>query len=262
MSLLGYLPLPMAALVGWAVSWLWWLLIPIRRRQAVENLRRAFPELPPGRTLRRSVAELVLGYIEVLHWARGRRLVTFDGWHALAERCAAGKGTLFVGGHGGAFELALLSGSQQARVQASVFARVVQNAPVAGLVERWRQLSGLEFFPPSSSMSDGYAALARGRVLVFAMDQRHNQGVPTTFFGHTAWTAPSVVRAHQRTGLPVYAGWVVREGLGRHRATLYGPIRMTGDVESDLATINRWLEARIRETPHAWLWLHARWRKP
>ena len=262
MGLLGWLPLPLAWLLGWLVGWLWWLVVRVRRKQAVDNLALAFPELPAGPTLRRSIQELTLGYIELLHWARGRQLVRFEGWESLAERSQRGHGTLFVGGHGGAFELALLSGSEQAGVRASVFAREVQQPWIARRVEAWRRKSGLEFLAPSGSMSEGYDALGRGRVLVFAMDQRHNQGVPVPFFGHPAWTAPSLVRAHQKTGLPVYAGWVVREGLGRHCATLYGPLPMTGDVEGDLAMVNGWLEARIRETPHAWLWLHARWRRP
>ena len=171
MSALGYLPLPLAALLARVLAWVWWWVVPIRRRQAVQNLRQALPELPPGPTLRRSFQELVLGHIEVFHWARGRRLVRFEGWEVLADRCAAGEGTLFVGGHGGAYELALLSGRREAGVEASVFARNVENAFVARVVDRWRRLSGLEFLPPSGSMPDGHAALARGRLLVFAMDQ-------------------------------------------------------------------------------------------
>lgn len=261
-TLLGWLPLPVCAALAWLAGWLWWTLVPVRKARAIENLRIAFPELDAGPTLRRSMRELVLGYLELLHWARGRRLVRFVGWEPLAQRCAEGQGSLFVGGHGGAFELALLSGSKEAGVQASVFARQVQSVEVARLVEGWRALSGLHFLPPSGSMERGYEALEQGRVLVFAMDQRHNAGVAVPFFGRPALTAPSLVAAARRTGLPVFAGWVRRDGLGRHVAQLYGPLPMTGEVEADLLTVNRWLEARIRETPHAWLWLHDRWRTP
>jgi len=261
-GLVGRVPLPLCAGLARLLSWTWWLLVPVRRRVAVRNLALAFPELEPGPTLRRMMLELVLGYCELLHWARGRRVVRFVGWEPLRERCQAGQGTLFVGGHGGAFELALLSGSKEAGVRASVFARQVEQPSVAALVEAWRRKSGLEFLAPSRSMERGHDALQRGSVLVFAMDQRHGRGLPIEFFGKPAWTAPAVAAAATRTGLPVYAGWVVRTGLGDHEATLYGPLEMTGDLQTDLRSINAWLEQRIRETPHAWLWMHDRWRAP
>ncbi len=260
--LIGRTPLPLCAVLARSLSWAWWFLIPLRRRVAVRNLSLAFPELEPGPTLRRSMRELVLGYCELLHWARGRRLVRFEGWEPLRERCQAGQGTLFIGGHGGAFELALLSASEEAGLRASVFARRVEQPSVAALVADWRSKSGLEFLGPSQSMERGHEALRRGGVLVFAMDQRHGRGLPIEFFGKAAWTAPAVAAAAARTGLPVYGGWVVRRGLGDHQATLYGPLEMSGDLQTDLRTINGWLEQRIRETPHAWLWLHDRWKAP
>src|SRR5664279_6383664 len=89
------------------VAWLWWLLVPVRRRLAILNFRSAFPGVPPGVPLRRMMAGLVLGYFELLHEERvpGSVELSIEGAGPIAERGKAGKGTLVFAGHLGSWDL-------------------------------------------------------------------------------------------------------------------------------------------------------------
>jgi hypothetical protein len=56
--------------LAWVLAWLWWTVLPIRKATAVDGFRHVFPDLPVGPNLRREVAGLVMGYIELFHEAR------------------------------------------------------------------------------------------------------------------------------------------------------------------------------------------------
>jgi KDO2-lipid IV(A) lauroyltransferase len=121
-------------------------------------------------------------------------------------------------------------------------------------------------FDTGARMDAAYAALDAGRSVFFVQDQRHAKGVPSPFFGRPARTSVGLAAAHLRTGRPIWAVWQRRVGVGAHHvwaAPLPLPPR-TGDATADLQAItdacNAWYEARIREHPHGWLWLHRRWR--
>jgi KDO2-lipid IV(A) lauroyltransferase len=58
---------------------------------------------------------------------------------------------------------------------------------------------------------------------------------------------------------------VMRLPDARFRVTIHDPIRLvrTGDRERDVAAgvaqVNAFIEARIRERPAEWFWVHKRW---
>lgn len=261
--LLGRLPLRLAAGMAWALAWLWWWVLPVRRAVAVKNLGACFPGLPPGPTLRRMMAELILGYVELLHHVRAPLPgLTFEGFEPLAARARAGQGSLVLASHGGAWDLCGLATAQATGIPTTVIAKPPASPAVAALIRQVREGGGLELLPPRGSMGRVMEALSEGRVVIFFLDQRHNQGVLTPFFGRDALTAPSLAIAAARAGVPVFPVWQRRVGLGAHHVRLYPPFTLSGDFHRDTATFLCFVEERIREEAHAWLWLHDRWRRP
>ncbi|MCB9759346.1 MAG: lysophospholipid acyltransferase family protein [Alphaproteobacteria bacterium] len=261
--LLARAPLGMMAAVCRLLAWVWWTLVPVRRDLAVQNLQRVFPALPPGPTLRRCVAELALGYVELLRFDRTRApMPALEGADWIRARAAAGQGTLMLAGHGGSWDLCGLATAVQTGVPTSVIAKPPSHPGVAALVRQIRERGGLELLAPSGSMTRVYEALSEGRVVIFFLDQRHNAGLPVPFFGRPAWTAPSLAAAARRSGCPVVGVWQWREGVGRHRVRAWPPFALTGDIDQDTRTFQAFYEDRVRERPHAWLWLHDRWRSP
>ncbi len=254
-------PLWLASALCWMLAWTWWLLLPIRKKVAVANLESCFPELPAGPTLRRSLAEILLGYVELLRHRRAPIDVVYEDIELLVEPARRGEGTLVVAGHGGSWDLVVSAFPGAYDVPVSIYVKPPASLALAALIEELRVELGLKLLPPDGSMLAGLRDLKRGSVLVFPFDQRRNQGIPSPFFGRTACTSPALALAARRTGARVVGVWQWREGLGRHRLRCY-PIELVGDREQDTATLNRFIEDRIRERPHGWLWLHDRWRTP
>ncbi len=259
--LLERCPLRLASLMCWKLAWIWWLVLPVRRAVAVANLRACFPELPPGPTLRRSLAEILLGYVELLRHRRRPLELVYEDIELLTEPAGRGEGTLVVAGHGGSWDLMVAGFPRAFDVPVSIYVKPPASPTLAALIEELRVHFGLKLLPPDGSMLAGLRDLKRGSVLVFPLDQRRNQGIPSPFFGRPAWTSPALALAARRTGAKVVGVWQWREGLGRHRLRCY-PIALVGEREQDTATLNRFIEDRVRERPHGWLWLHDRWRTP
>jgi KDO2-lipid IV(A) lauroyltransferase len=256
-------PLAVAACVSTAVAWLWWLLVPIRRRLAVHNFRSAFPDVPPGAPLRRMMDGLVLGYFELLHEERvpGSVDLSIEGAGPIAERGKAGKGTLVFAGHLGSWDLVGPLLARRTGIKATVVVKVPRSKAVGELIERVRATYGLGLLPnKAGSMPRVYELLEEGHLVVFVIDQRLARGVAVPFFGRPALTAPAVAVAAARTSVPVHFLEYWREGTGRHHATFSAPLEVTGKAEDDVAAFTARIEEAVRRRPHNWLWLHDRWK--
>jgi KDO2-lipid IV(A) lauroyltransferase len=96
-------------------------------------------------------------------------------------------------------------------------------------------------------------------------DQKFNGGVAAPFFGRIVHTAGAPSRLALRFGAVMQPMSVVRLPGARFRVTIHDPIRLTDtgnrerDVEAAVAQVNAFIEARIRERPAEWFWVHKRW---
>jgi len=235
------------------IGWLWWWLLPIRKGIAITNYARAFPERDP-RELRRTVREIVVGYLELL---LGRRAVVHDA-------SIVDGGGLALAGHLGAWDLALVSGAEAYPI--TIFVKPPANRIAAWIVERLRRRSGAELLPPHHAMEAAYGALERKRVVVFVQDQRHNRGIDVPFFGTPALTSPAFAAMAWRTKAPLFGIRQWKEADVHHVRVerLDWPIPEERDEAVRLLTerSQQFYESAIRERPWSWLWLHDRWKHP
>lgn len=257
LAAVGRLPLRLASALGWAVAWTWWALVPIRRREAVEQVRAALPGVAPRPLLTRMMHDLVLGYVELLHYERGRVRVDVDAG-------AVPPGSLLLSGHGSAWDLALLACADT--LPTAIFLKTPADPWARRRLAEVRARHDVYALETGSTLQDAFRVLEAGRSVIFIQDQRYARGIESPFFGRPARTSTGLAAAVLATGRPVYAAWPTRVGLGHHRLR-WAPLPLpppTGDRERDRQAItdaaNAWYEARIREAPHAWLWLHRRWR--
>ncbi len=111
-------------------------------------------------------------------------------------------------------------------------------------------------------------ALAAGRSVAMLNDQRYDGGVAGLFFGHTVQTNPAAARLALRFGTIMQPMSIQRVHGARFRCVIHEPIvvKDTGarshDIEAGVAAINAFIEARVRERPGEWWWLHRRWPAP
>lgn len=256
LAVLRRVPLRLADLVAWKIAWVWWLLLPIRKRQAVENLKAALPDLAPRRTLVRTMHDLVLGYVEILRFER--LAIVVEGADAVEP------GSLVLAGHGGSWDVALLAWADAFPL--AIFLKTPKDPWVRDRLAELRRAHDVMALETGATLHDAYVALDAGRSVMFVQDQRFDRGVTSPFFGRPAKTSAALAVAALKTGRPVFGAWQWREGIGRHRLKIERlPLPTpTGDRAADIQAItdaaNRWYETCIRAYPHGWLWLHRRWR--
>ena len=239
------------AVIG-LIGWLWWWVLPIRKRLAVDNYQAAFPDRDP-RELRQTVGELVVGYID-LFLNRPVKLKHMD----LVQQ-----GGICLAGHGGAWDLALCAAAK--KVPATIFVKLPTNRLAAWWITRMRKKSGIELLAPTGSAFAAFRALRKGRLVVFVMDQRFNDGIKVPFFGRDARTSAGFALMLHRTKAPLFGAWQWRDATGQHTLKIEAlsptiPDDIAQAISELTAFSQTWTERMIRTQPHSWLWLHDRWK--
>ncbi|MGJ8668186.1 MAG: lysophospholipid acyltransferase family protein [Oceanococcus sp.] len=258
----SHTPLRLAAGFSWAFAWLWWTVLPIRKKLAVQGYHRAFPEQAAGPHLRQMFAGVILGYFELFREMRvpGSVQVEYINSDAIQKDVERGQGTFLLGGHFGSWDLISSMTCRDMKFPVSVTVKTPKNAKAAALIERIRTAFGMGLLPTHNCMPRIYEEIEQGHMVAFLLDMRFNRGVSSDFFGHPARTSPGLPTAAFKSGAPVHTVWFVRTGIGRHQAVFGPPLEMTGDLDADIGVIQAYYEERIRAAPHNWFWLHDRWR--
>jgi KDO2-lipid IV(A) lauroyltransferase len=214
-----------------------------------ENLGRTFFEIP--------VMERVLPSTGRVELVNGERL------HQIA---AGGRPVVFVSGHFSNWEV-MPAAIVDSGVICQMTYRATNNPYVDDRIKKSRFRYGVRLFAPKGG--DGsrelLKAMNRGESVALMNDQKFNSGVAAPFFGHLAHTAPAPTRLALRFGTVLQPMSVQRIKGARFRAVVHEPIELphTGNRSEDIAAgvraVNAFVEARIRERPSEWFWVHKRW---
>ena len=147
--------------------------------------------------------------------------------------------------------------------------RKINNPLIDARVRKQREAYGTKYLVKKSSHAGGrelFEALNSGESVALLNDQKFNTGLEVPFFGKPAMTAQGAVRLALKTGRPLLPMSVTRD-KSKFTVTFHAPITLedTGDRNADVLTgvtlVNKFVEARVRETPAQWFWVHRRWPK-
>lgn len=241
-------------------------------RTVIRNLRIAFPDMDPSERERLAVAQweqtgrtfAETAVMDRLTPASGR--IDIVGAERLEAIRAEGKPVVFVSGHMANIETmaAVLVASG---IPVQVTYRAANNPYVDAQIIAARARYGIKLFAPKGG--DGarelLAGMARGESVALMNDQKFSEGPQVTFFGHPVNAAPGPSRLALRFGTAIQPMSVVRLPGVRFRVTAHDPIALnvTGDRPADIAAgvqaITSFIEARVRENPVDWFWVHKRW---
>jgi KDO2-lipid IV(A) lauroyltransferase len=251
------------------------------RRRAVEQLRRAMPELKhPVRTIFRMFVHL--GRIGA-EFTKIDRYLTPDSPHvifdaatvkALEDARAERKGILCITPHLGNWELY----AQVAAARGYKCATVVKptyDPRLNKLITDFRTRAGLVIYSRGDPlMLDKLQQRLRdNEYLGMLIDQDTRvAGVFVPFFGRPAFTPVIPAWLAIQAGCPVLFGYAVREGskyrvhFERVQGTFAPPDEpefFTGLTQAHALTakLTALTEAAIRRYPEQWVWLHARWKR-
>ena len=276
---------------GWAGGWRRWRSTPsawisarggaiFRRlgpltrshRIAARNIELAFPDLEPSAraelldaqwdNLGRTFFEFPL--TDRLTPAHGR--VEVVGMERLQAIAASGRPAILVSGHFANWEV-MAAVIVASGLDCRVTYRAANNPHVDRRIIRTRARYGVKLFAPKGGLGsrDLLATLKSGQSVSFMNDQKFNTGVAAPFFGRTVHSAGAPTRVALRFGAVMQPMSVTRLPGARFRVTVHAPLQLadTADRERDLEAgvrqINAFVEARVRERPAEWFWVHKRW---
>ena len=233
------------------IGWLWWYIFPIRKALAIRNYQSCFPERPVT-DLQKSVGDSVVQYLYLAM-----------GWRAsvhLPEGIE--KGGIVLAGHSSAWDIALLSLADQ--VPVTIFLRRPSNRILAKFIAHHRNRSNIEGLFGRNCMARAYEALGEGRLVVFVQDQRHNDGITTSFFGRPCQTSAAFASMLYRQKGPVFGMWQHNEGSRIHVDVRPLRLEIPNDRQQAITVLTQqsqnFYADKISEKPHSWLWLHDRWK--
>ncbi len=279
-AMVWLLPLAVARPLGAALGWKVYRIFGIRRRVALDNIRRALPFAASGEAadriacasymnMGRSMMEFVK--FDRLDAAAIRGMVELESLAPFDEALAAGRGAVLFTGHLGNWELGAAAVAANGYRIHVVVAR--QSNP---LVDDWingirrRKVASVIDRGSAGDIKRAFRALADNEFVAFVADQDARQhGAFVDFLGRPASTHKGPAQFAVRRNSPVIAGFTHRTGEGgRHRLELVGPMWPDGTLDEDAAVadlMQRYTDAlsdAVRRYPADYFWAHRRWKTP
>jgi len=241
-------------------------------RTVMRNLRIAFPDMDPAKRERLAIAQweqtgrtfAETAVMDRLTPASGR--IDVVGADRLEAIRASGQPVVFVAGHMANIETmaAVLVASG---VPVQVTYRAANNPYVDAQIREARARYGVKLFAPKGG--DGarelLAGMARGESVALMNDQKFSEGPEVTFFNQPVNAAPGPTRLALRFGTVIQPMSVVRLPGVRFRVTAHEPIALDDSIDrqdsirAGVQAITTFIEARVRENPVDWFWVHKRW---
>lgn len=241
-------------------------------RRARRNLRLAFPDKSSD-----EIERIVVGMwdnlgrvlFEYPHLdkitAKDAGRVEVVGAEYVFEGAKLGRGTILASGHLANWEvMALVAGQHD--FDLTIIVREPNNPYVQPAVERLRGTSGgKRIAKGADGARQALQLLKKGGALGILFDQKLSDGIPVSFFGHTAMTPAAPAQLGLRFGSSIIPVQTERLGPGRFRMTCHPPMEHPNsgnrkeDISAAMEQLNRKLESWILHKPEDWLWLHRRW---
>ena len=272
-GLLNLFPDRLAEAAGAALGRFGYWPLRIRRRQAEENVRLAFPERDEAwvqRVVRASYEHLGREAVVILRLpakspeeilARTRVI----GLERAAAHLEGGRGIVVCAGHFGNWEMGAAMIPPRGYPVDAIVTRQ-QNPLFDGYIVRTRKRLGIGIIRRGGATEAATRAIREGRPVAFAADQNANRSelfVP--FFGRLASTHRGAALIAVRTGAPMFLALPTRQPDGSYVMRLDEvPFEREGELEDVVwrgtAAFTARLEAAIRELPEQYLWQHRRWK--
>jgi KDO2-lipid IV(A) lauroyltransferase len=260
----------MSAFGGWVLK----TLGPLTgtNRIAERNLRIAFPDMAEPERQRllklqwENLGRLVGEFPQVDRLTPARNRVEVVGGERLAAIAASGQPVVLISGHFANWEV-MAAAIMHYGVDCNVTYRAANNPYIDRRIIEARESYGVKLFAPkggdgSREILEGFK---RGQSVAILNDQKFNQGLAIPFFGQPAHTAPGATRLALKVGTYLQPMSVQRLPGARFRVVVHEPIvpEKTGDksrdIEAGVRRVNAFIEARVREHPEDWFWVHKRW---
>ncbi|HSW55822.1 MAG TPA: lysophospholipid acyltransferase family protein [Ignavibacteriaceae bacterium] len=257
------------------LAFVFFYLIPIRKKVVFNNLKIAFPE-NDSQTNKKLAFRIYLSFaitlVEILYlpYIKKEKLINevmCSNPELIIEKFKEGKGLILLSSHFGNWEFGAISIALQVHLPFSVIVKPLRNPLVYEWMNNFRTKFGNEVVPLGISIRKTYQTLKQKKVVAMVADQRGPiEGVKLDFFGKkvSVYTGPAALAL--KTGAPLICGIAVRQKDYKYKMDLVEISQQNlpdGEEEKILEISQRYtsyLEKVIRENPEQWLWMHNRWK--
>jgi len=270
----GMLPPAAALAFGRRLGWIYGSVIRHHRKDAVDALRRSFPEKSDAERhliLKRMYRNLGMNAVEEFLLASASNTyfeenIQWEGEDNVHTVLAAGKGMLVLTGHLGNWDL-LCSIAPKFNFPTTIITKKIKNNTINTLWMEVRSRFGLKFVPAHNSYRQCLGSLRKNEIIGFAIDQNmiNTEGIFVDFFGRPACTTPGLAFMSAQSGAAVVPVFIIRKDKGRHLVKCLPPIAPPPDRKPE--TIRQYtqiytkaMEDIIRSYPDQWIWVHRRWK--
>lgn len=270
--LIQKLPLGAIHALARAVGWLAYYAVKPRRQVGLTNLRLCFPEWTPAqrRALLKQhfnhMAMLVLEY--GLYWYgsadRLKNMVHYQDKHYLDDALAAGEKVILLYPHFTAFEAAVYALNQDIAL-ISMYSHQKNQAMDAQILRGRHRFDNVFLIGRTEGLRAIIKKLkASSAPFLYLPDQDfgRKESVFVPFFGIPTATIAGLSRIAALTGARVIAAIPTRQPNGHVCLRFYPPWAdfPSQDALADTERMNAFIEARVREHPAQYFWLHKRFK--
>lgn len=268
-------PMMVQNFFAWVVAILWFDIFRIRRKVAIENIQKSFPDwsqknvLKAARTSLFHMGKAIIDFF-ILAWINKEQMsqrVVFEGLENIDVALKQKKGVLLLGLHlsNGDFGIAALAGLGY---DVHLISKRMSHRWLDQIWFLVRGRFGTKFIEPRNSSIEILRALRGNALVIFVLDQFMGPplGVKTTFFGRPTGTAMGLALFAERTQAPVLPCYAHLLENGQYKV-VFGkaiPFEDSGDKKINLQCMtqkyNDTLEDIVRRYPEQWMWIHRRWK--
>ncbi|BEV72154.1 lipid A biosynthesis lauroyl acyltransferase [Paludibacterium sp. THUN1379] len=269
--LIRFLPMPVIGALAWLLGSVAYLLAADRRRVGMINLRLCFPELSDAehkRMLRnnfRYMLRLVLEY-GVVWWSSAERLdrlVDIKNLHYVTDLREQGQDVILFYPHFVGFEMCVFALNQHLPLVSVYSAQ--KNDTLDAMIYQGRQRYNNAFIVSrQEGLRPIIKAMRKNHVpFLYLPDQDYGarDSIFARFFGIETATITGLSRISQLARAKVVPAIARRVG-NRCELEFYPAWDNfpSEDVSADTQRMNDFLEARVREQPDQYFWLHKRFK--
>lgn len=244
-----------------------------KRRIALENMGKAFPELSETE-LRQKVDAMFVhigkSVIEMLRLdlfseADIDEIFMPTGLENLREAYACNRGVILLSGHVGFWEVGTFL-LPRLGFFADFVAKKMKNPQADKYITRMREAAGGCCIDNKSGARKIIRSLSQNKGVAVLIDQhsRASDAVSVPFFGRPALTTPIIARLAMKYQIPVVPIFSYRTNDDRYDFQVQPMFFLKGEPEASVtentALLTSIIEEAVRQDVTQWLWLHRRWR--
>ncbi|MFZ5515787.1 MAG: lysophospholipid acyltransferase family protein [Candidatus Zhuqueibacterota bacterium] len=271
------IPHPLALLMGKGIGDLFYFVIGIRKRVALENMNRAFQSKRTEQEIRhilrnhyQHMGKVLMEFacIPKLNRENIAETVAIHNAEILTDANARGHGAIVLSAHFGNWEYLAMSLANLPTPFYAVFMEQ-KNLAVDQIIKEYRMKTGLRPLKVGGAARGVIMALREGSNVLTLLDQDGGwDGKFVKFFGAPASTSTGPISIALRYKAPILLAMSAREKDNRIHIYLEKILEIGALPDSDesvewvLHQYHAKLEHYIDRYPEQWFWMHRRWKTP